>query len=165
MTNTKGLLQRLLENDIEFVLVGGLAATMYGASTVTYDVDVCFEFAPENIEKLLAAFNDLNPRVRAQTGWLSPSELPPEQLLRLDNLYLQTDYGGLDLLGSLVEVGDYTEVKRHSVQINVFGKPCRILELETLIRVKENIGRPKDKQVAIELRTIREKLQNKARRP
>ena len=157
MINKKGLLQRLLENKIEFVLIGGLAATMYGASTVTYDVDVCFDFSPENVQKLLTALRDIHPRVQAQTQWVALDELPLEQLVNLKNLYLQTDYGSLDLLGSLIEVGNYQEVSRHANEISIFAMPCRVLQIETLLRIKEGMGRPKDRQVALELKAILEK--------
>lgn len=157
MPNTKTILQRLLENGVDFILVGGLAATMYGAATVTYDVDVCFDFSRENIQKLLDALRDIHPRVRTQKKWRDLCSLPLRQIVNLKNLYLQTDCGGLDLLGSLVEIGSYEDVKRHSTEIVVFKRPCCILKLEELIRVKENMGRPKDRQVAIELRTILEK--------
>lgn len=157
MLNTKTILQRLLENDIDFVLVGGLAATLYGASTVTYDIDVCFDFSNQNIQKILEVLQDLHPRVRAQEKWMALHELPLKQLAETKNLYLQTDCGGLDLLGSLIEIGDYQQVKQRSREIDVFGKPCRILEIETLIQIKENIGRPKDHQVALELKAILEK--------
>ncbi len=153
----KSLLQKLLRNKVDCVLVGGLAATVYGVSTVTYDVDVCFDFTPENIRKLLEALQGIHPRVRAQAGWVALDDLPLNQLTALENLYLQTDEGSLDLLGSLHGVGDYSEVKKHSLEITVFDSACRILDLETLIQVKESLGRPKDRQVVLELKVIQEK--------
>lgn len=157
MPNVKTILQRLLENRVDFVLVGGLAATMYGASTVTYDVDVCFDFSLENVQRLLHALEGIHPKVRTQTSWCSLCETAPEKIVGLKNLYLQTDCGGLDLLGSLIEIGDYQEVKRNSLEITVFDKPCRVITIESLIKVKEQMERPKDKQVAIELKMILEK--------
>ena len=157
MLKAKLLLQRLLENEIDFVLVGGLAATMYGASTVTYDADICFDFSRQNIERLRIALQDLHPRVRAQRDWMPLADLPPEQLESLKNRYLQTDGGGLDLLGSLAEIGDYQRVKHHSTEIALFGRPCRILDIDALIEIKEKLDRPKDRQVALELKAILEK--------
>lgn len=157
MNNIKGILQRLLESRIECIIVGGLAATMYGASTVTYDVDVCLRFSPENIQNLIKTLEDIHPRVRAQTDWVSLDSFPLEQLIRAQNIYLQTDLGGLDLLGLLVGIGDYDAVRKRSREIEVFGLTCLVLDIESLIEVKEKIGRPKDKQVVLELRTILEK--------
>ncbi|MFH0798611.1 MAG: hypothetical protein V2A66_00315 [Pseudomonadota bacterium] len=161
MLNAKGILQRLLENDIDFVLVGGLAATMYGAATVTYDVDVCLDFSIGNIQKLLIALEDVRPRVRVQKKWRSLQELPLKQIADLKNLYLQTDCGGLDLLGSLTEIGGYEEARRHSTEITVFNRPCRILKIEDLLNIKERMDRPKDRQVVLELKAILEKQSRK----
>jgi len=130
---------------------------MYGAATVTYDADICFDFSRQNIEKLRSALKDLHPRARAQKGWRSLDDLPLEQLENLKNLYLQTDSGGLDLLGSLFEIGDFRQVKNHSTIIELFGRPCPVIDIETLIRIKEKLGRPKDRQVVLELKTILEK--------
>lgn len=160
MSNVKGILQRLLEARIDFVLVGGLAATMYGASTVTYDVDVCLRFSEENMKSLLRALHDVNPKIRSQTAWTALEALPIDQLCRAENLYLQTNLGGLDLLGSLREIGNFEEVKKHSHEIEILGYPCRVLTIDSLIRIKESIGRPKDRQVALELKSILEKTKN-----
>lgn len=157
MPDTKTILQRLLENRVDFVVVGGLAATLYGASTVTYDLDVCLDFSQENILKMMEAVRELNPRIRAQQGWILLESLSPERVSTLGNLYLQTDSGGLDLMGSLREIGSYKDVVQRSVQLEVFGSPCRVLEIQALIEIKEGIGRPKDRQVVFELRTILEK--------
>jgi molybdopterin-guanine dinucleotide biosynthesis protein len=39
------LLQRLCDAEIDFVIVGGFAATLHGSSLVTRDLDVCAIFA------------------------------------------------------------------------------------------------------------------------
>lgn len=129
---------------------------MYGVSTITDDVDVCFDFSSKNIDKLRQALADLHPRVRIQSGWVSLNDLPDDQLSRLDNLYLETDYGGLDLLGFVKEIGGYPEVRNHSVVITAFNRPCRVLEIEFLIKTKQAMGRPKDKQVVLELKALQE---------
>ena len=157
-TDINLILSKLLENEIDFILVGGMAAVFYGVSTVTYDVDVCFRFESHNIQKLLKALKDIHPRVRTQLAWQELSEMPLEQLVRLDNLYLKTDCGGLDLLGGLREIGDYQKVYEHTETVKIFDFPCRVLDLDSLISIKKNIGRPKDIQVSLELEAIKEKL-------
>ena len=41
MRNLNNLLKLLLENDVDFVLVGGFAGAVYGSSLVTRDLDIC----------------------------------------------------------------------------------------------------------------------------
>jgi hypothetical protein len=55
MGSTLDLLRRLVEQRVDFVLVGGMAATAHGSSVVTEDVDVCTRFQLENLERLLKA--------------------------------------------------------------------------------------------------------------
>jgi len=54
------LLQRLCDADIDFVIVGGFAATLHGSSLVTRDLDVCAILSNENVEKLRDALRDAN---------------------------------------------------------------------------------------------------------
>ncbi len=158
MLNTNTILQNLLTHQVDFVLVGGMAAVMYGVSTVTYDVDICFNFVPENIQRLLTALEGIHPKTRTQEKWQELSELSVDQLVRANNLYLQTDCGGLDLLGSLREIGSYQKVNELSEKVEVFGMPCKILNMNSLIEIKKSIGRPKDIQVVLELEAIKENI-------
>lgn len=157
MPESNEILKRLLKSSVDFVLVGGLAAITYGVSTMTQDVDVCFPFDDENIRKLLSSLEDIHPRVRAGSETVPLRDYDVARLEKLDNLYLKTDGGELDLLGEIAGIGKLKEVKKQSVVIELFGFPCRILDIGALIKSKEAMGRPKDLQVAHELRVIREK--------
>lgn len=42
MTNFRQLIQVLLDGGVEFILVGGMAATAHGSARVTQDVDVVY---------------------------------------------------------------------------------------------------------------------------
>lgn len=52
--NAPRLLQALVEKDVRFIVVGGLAAVAQGVPFVTFDVDVVHERSPENVRRLLA---------------------------------------------------------------------------------------------------------------
>src|SRR4051812_28549747 len=111
MANLNDLLQRLHAGQVEFVLVGGLAAVVYGVSLVTRDVDVCCRFSPENLSRLQNTLSDLNP-VHRMTPQRLRLGLPPEAPGSLKNLYLSTDLGVLDCLSEVLGVGNYDEVLR-----------------------------------------------------
>ena len=157
MSDLQRLLQRLGEAGIEFVLVGGYAAMLHGSSFLTRDVDVCAVLTPLNIEKLREAFRDLHPQHRLSRPRRSFLDEPAPGTA-LDNLYLATDWGALDLLGSITGVGDYARVARDAVEIELFGQGVKAIGLVDLIAAKEALGRDKDLIVAKELRAIREKL-------
>jgi len=152
MQNLSELTRRLVEGQVEFVLIGGFAAAAHGVTLVTRDVDICCRFNEANLMRLQKALADLHPAHRSKPGL--PLALPPEQCARLKNLYLKTDMGALDCLGEVLGVGDYESVLAHSVEVELPFGPCRILDLETLIRAKEAMNRDHDRVTVRQLREI-----------
>jgi predicted nucleotidyltransferase len=150
------LIQRLCDADIEFVIVGGFAAMLYGSSQVTRDLDVCAVLTAENVQKLRLAFRNAHPAHR-----LTPQNLSfldnPEPGVEVKNLYLRTDIGALDVLSSIRGVGDFDRIREQAQGVELFGRRCRVISLDDLIRAKEAMGREKDLFTAKELRAIREK--------
>ncbi len=157
MTEINRLLQRLCDANIDFVIVGGFAAVLHGSSLVTRDLDVCAVLSHDNVASLREAFRDLHPAHRL-TSQL-PSFLDhPDPELEVRNLYLKTDLGALDVLSTILGVGDFERVRSAATEIELFGRRCRVISLDDLIRAKEALGRDKDLLAAKELRAIREKL-------
>jgi len=156
MVSTLDLLKRLNNHNVKFVLVGGMACVIHGSQVVTQDVDICAPLTQENLSGLLASLAGAHPRFR-----MSPERpLPdaPEALAGCRNLYLITDLGQLDVLSEIAGVGEYSEVEQHAILVDLEGTPCRVLDLDTLIAAKRAMNSPKDRQVALELEAIRERL-------
>jgi hypothetical protein len=152
------LLRRLIECRIEFVLVGGFAAVVYGASLVTQDLDISLKFSRENLDRLDAALRDLHPVHR-----LTPNELPLEitdaNWASLKNLYLRTDWGILDCLGEIAGLGDYSRVVEQSELVEFPFGSYRILTMDGLIRAKEAMGREHDRRAVTQLKIIQSRNQ------
>ena len=159
VSDLQRLLQRLDDAGVEFVLVGGYAAILHGSSLLTRDVDVCAVLSPRTIERLRDAFREIHPVHRLSSPQLSFLEVPGRGAA-LDNLYLNTDLGTLDLLSRITGVGDYARVARDAVEVELFGRRMRAIGLDDLIAAKEALGRDKDLIAAKELRAIREKLES-----
>ena len=49
------LVALLAEHGVEFIIVGGVAAVLQGASLTTFDLDVLHRRTPENVDRLLRA--------------------------------------------------------------------------------------------------------------
>ena len=156
MSNLEQLLKRLLDQRVEFVIVGGYAVMAHGAPLLTQDVDICCRFDAENLLRLQTAVADLHP-VHRMTPQKVPLQLTLESCAGLKNLYLRTDFGVVDCLGEILGVGDFDAVLRESVTLSLDFGDCRILSLDALIRAKEALDRPRDKQAVVELRAIRER--------
>jgi hypothetical protein len=151
------LLQTLCDAEVEFVVVGGFAAMLHGSSMLTRDLDVCAVLTDASVARLPTAFAEIHPTHRHTPQRLSFLE-NPEPGVPLKNIYLQTDLGPLDVLGSVSGFEDISEIRRNAVQFELFGRSIMVMSRDHLIRSKEALGRPKDLLVAQELRAVAEKL-------
>lgn len=147
------LLARLADSGFEFVIVGGYAAVAHGSAQVTRDIDICAVLTAENVETLRRALADWNPRRRMIAGKLSFQDTPPKGTT-VQSLYLQTDVGVVDMLSSVLGVGDFERLKSRAEKVEVDGREYWLISLEDLIAAKEALGREKDLLVAKELRAI-----------
>jgi len=145
----------LIEGKVPFVLIGGMAAVAHGSSLMTRDLDICLPVEADAFLRVQSALSFHNPRVRAGSGWI-PLDLSLESAGRLKNLYVVTDLGKLDCLGDVAGIGDYQAALADSVEIDLGGRPCRTLSLDSLIRSKEAMGRPRDLMAVTELRALRD---------
>ncbi|HEY7302557.1 MAG TPA: hypothetical protein VH601_00470 [Bryobacteraceae bacterium] len=154
-------MESLSEAGIHFILVGGLAAVLNGAPIQTYDVDIVYSLDPQNIDCLLTALQSLDAVFRMQ----------PERRLRATkghlsgggHLNLLTRCGPLDLLARIGQDLGFPELLPHSVEMFIGGGiRIRVLDLETLISLKEHLAGEKDVAVLPILRqTLREIKQRK----
>jgi predicted nucleotidyltransferase len=151
-TNLENLLKLILENELEFVLIGGYASVVYGSTMVTQDLDICMALTTENIASLRTALKGLHP-IHRMNKEISFDDRPRDDE-SVENLYLQTDSGGLDIISMVTAVGDFTDLKKQAVQTKIYGHTFLVISIEDLIRSKEAVGRPKDIIVANELREI-----------
>lgn len=153
MHNLHLLLNRLADAGVDFVVVGGFAGVIHGSALVTQDVDVCAVLSAENVAKIRTAFAGLNPVHRQTDRLLSFLEHPaPGQ--PLVNLYLKTDEGIIDILSSILGVGDFARLRAKAITMPLFGRVHAVIALDDLIVAKEAVGRERDLLAAKELRAI-----------
>jgi hypothetical protein len=158
----EGLLQRLLEHRVRFVVIGGFAAVAHGVSLLTQDVDICCPFTVSNLLRLQEALAAIHP-VHRMTPMALPLQLDRRSAKNFKSLYLKTDLGELDCLSAVAGLGGYPEVKRASRRVRLGSRYCYILGLEGLIRAKVSLGRPRDREAVRQLKAIQER--QSGRRP
>jgi hypothetical protein len=154
--NDKGLLLRLKEQGVEFVVIGGVCGVLHGTALLTYDLDICCRLGRENLRRIEKAVKDLHPRHRLAAN-KPPLELTDDLCDRLKNVYLETDLGKLDCLGEVAGLGNYERVLQHSITHKTSYGEFQILSLDALIAAKEAAGREKDLYAVRLLRGIKEK--------
>ena len=157
MANLKveSLLKELHRREVEFVIIGGMAAVVHGSAYLTVDLDLCYSRKSENLEKLAQALAPFHPLLRGAPPDL-PFSLDVNALKSGLNFTLTTDLGDLDLLGEVTGLGGYGEVLSFSEELELFGMRCKVLTLEGLIKTKQATGRAKDLRLLPELEALLE---------
>lgn len=155
MTQLEKLLAALIDGNVDFIIVGGVAARAHGSARLTDDLDISYSRSPANLGRVVKALAPLKPYLRG-----APSGLPFEwsvPTLRAGlNFTLTTSAGSIDLLGEITGGGRYEDLLPHSLTIGIFGREALLLGLPWLIQVKRAAGRPKDLEVIAELEALEE---------
>src|SRR5947199_3986621 len=143
MTDFRALISLLAGAGVEFIIVGGAAATAHGSARLTQDLDVVYRRTEKNIERLVRALTPYDPYLRgAPTGL--PFSWDERTIAKGLNFTLTTTVGMLDLLGEIIGGGGYEDLLPHSTTLRLYNFECLCLGLERLIYVKRAAGRPKD---------------------
>lgn len=155
MTDFPALLRCLSEAGVEYIVVGGAAATAHGSARLTLDLDIVYRRSRENLGRLVAALGPHRPYLRGAPPGL-PFQWEMRTLEQGLDFTLATDLGAIDLWGEIAGGGTYEALVSDCVTLEVFGITCQCLGLERLIRVKRAAGRPKDLEAIAELEAILE---------
>lgn len=138
------LLERLVEAEVQFVLVGGLAVNAWGYLRGTRDVDVVPDPDRENLEKLDALLRELGGRVDVG-GRLLDSAAIATFLKTGDRTLVMTELGQVDVLQGLPQVPRYDELEEQARDLDLEGLQVRVCSLEHLLEMKRASDRPRDR--------------------
>lgn len=149
------ILSALVRHDVQFVLIGGLAAAAHGSIFATFDVDIVPMSSRDNLTRLSAALRDLEARIRAEgvDGGL-PFDHDADSLADVGVWHLITPHGMLDI--SFVPSGTtgYADLVKEAAQETTYGVVITVASLEDIIRSKQAANRDKDLRVLPLLREI-----------
>lgn len=162
------LLAALAEHGAKFVLVGGVAGQVYGATRVTKDLDICPDWSSENLERVAAALRDLGARMKIGEGSIELLEvaLDAKTLANVEIVPWRTRAGDVDILlgipsTSRYELARYEQLIVNATTIDVDGFRVAVASLADIIRSKEVADRPKDREALQELRLIEDRYRGR----
>ena len=75
---------------------------------------------------------------------------------------MDTALGQIDLLGEITGGGTYDELVPYCLHLEIYGMPCRVINLERLIYVSRAAGHRKDWDAIAELELLRDKASESA---
>ncbi len=143
-TEFRQVFEILARHHVDFIVVGGAGAVLQGAPLQTLDLDLVHARSATNVDRLHIALRELDACYREH---LPAKVLRPrkEDLDSPGHHLLMTVAGPLDLLGAIGRGRGFAELIDHTDEFTF--EPAlriRVLDLPTLIAVKEEVGREKD---------------------
>lgn len=161
----------LAQHEVDFVVIGGIAAIAHGSQQLTFDLDILYEQSRENRERLADALRALDAKI-----WIAPDSTPPnprrlrpwqieahDAALRIDadllgrwaNHHFVTPLGILDCMVTVPGAPPYDDTRQRAMEAPL-DDPVRVLivDLDDLIAMKRAVGRTKDLQAVEELLEI-----------
>ncbi|MEX2196165.1 MAG: nucleotidyl transferase AbiEii/AbiGii toxin family protein [Thermoleophilaceae bacterium] len=140
------ILKLLVEREVDFVVIGGIAGTLHGSARATYDLDITYARDSSNLERLAGVLRDLEARL---SGKNVPPDLPfqldAETLRRGANFTFATRLGRFDICGEPAGAPPYERMRRAAVEMPYDEIRIPVASLDDLIAMKRAAGRVRDK--------------------
>jgi len=162
----EAIVRALNEADVPFVVVGGLAVVAHGYGRQTQDLDLVIRLDPDTIRAAFGALGTLDYRPRVPVtadAFADPQQRSrwiQEKGMRVLN-FCSDRHRETPIDVFVAEPFDFgVEYAAAKVEQLAPGVPVRILRLETLLRLKQEAGRPQDLADIAELKLIHRENQD-----
>lgn len=150
----RALLAHLTLHGVDFVVVGGLAAVMYGSERNTFDLDICPAQDAGNLDALGKALVEIEARLRGIED--DVPFVPDGRSLRgMQILTLDTSFGPLDVLTHPDGSPPYRSLRGRAERMDLGTASVLVASIDDLLAMKQAAGRPKDKEDVERLEAIK----------
>jgi hypothetical protein len=158
-----GILEVLVRHEVQFVLIGGVAANVHGYPLPTQDVDITPAPDRANYVRLAAALREMNARIRVER---EPEGVPflidGATLAGNVTWTLTTDAGNLDVVTEPAGTSGFRDIQRDAVDVELGPNlTVQVASLVDIIRSKEAAGRAKDLAALPALRATLERQERR----
>lgn len=144
--NLRALLEPLVEQGVDFVVIGGMAGIALGSNYPSFDLDVLYDRSRANVRRLVSALKLLHVQLRGAPPDL-PFQLDERAIENGANFTFVTPHGDLDVLADAAGVSGYASVAARAVEREIAGFPVRVASIDDLIAMKRAADRPKDRNM------------------
>src|SRR5438876_7120097 len=129
------MLRILADHSVQYVLIGGLAATLHGSPLRTGDADICPSRRGENLTRLAAALRTMDARIRSPDA---PAGLPfacdASFFRNVELVNLTTQFGDLDVAFVPAGTAGYDDLNTNVVEYDLGGLLVHATPLALIIR-------------------------------
>lgn len=143
----RGILAELNRDEVEFLVIGGVAVGFHGYVRATKDVDIVPAPDPPNLVRLARLLRRLNAQIEGAEEFENeelPDPLDPEVLGLGGNWVLRTRLGRFDIMQWIGEDALWEKLAPSAVEAEVDGLTIRVVSYDDLVALKEMAGRPED---------------------
>jgi hypothetical protein len=124
--SNKDVVEALAQNEVEFVLIGGLAVSWHCSERQADDMDLLVNPTPENSKRIYSALGTLHVSGFNEDSFTKPGIQAPLKKLHY-----------AELLTPRKDGPSYSEVAAEAVNGRIFSTPARIASVGSLIRLKQ----------------------------
>jgi len=153
------IIHTLVAHEVEFVVVGGMAAVLQGAPVHTIDLDIVYALSEVNITRLALALRGLDAVFRDDPRRIAPNR---SHLQSRGHKLLQTTAGPLDVLATIETSTTFEDLLPDSDWLEVDGARFRVLSLSRLIIAKQRLNRPKDQAMLVLLHATLDEVRKRS---
>ena len=147
--NPVAILKTLNDHDVDYIVIGGIAATIRGSDSITGDLDICYQRTNVNVQRLAASLHVVHAKLTNFPEGL-PFRLDDRSIWNGDTFTLDTDYGRFDCLANPSGTTGFDDLAVAATREDIGGgMTALVCSLNDLIRMKEAAGRTKDR-IALE---------------
>jgi len=154
----QAILELLAKHDVDYVVIGGIGANIWGSPRGTLDLDVCAATTRANKKRLAAALTELDARFRPpgleQDGIAPPGGWDERTFDSLISLATTTTLGWLDIWFVPDGTTGYDDLIKTAADARIGNHYVKVAAIADIIRSKQAAGRNKDLAAIDHLREL-----------
>lgn len=152
----QGILDVLVGEEVEFLIIGGVAVGFHGFVRGTKDIDIVPNPELGNLARLAKALAVLDAHVDGAEEFTDdelPDPLDPDSLALGGNWMLDTRLGRFDVMQWIGDDPLWAKLAPTTVEAEIGGLTLKFVDYDGLVALKEQAGRPQD---LVDLQRLRE---------
>jgi hypothetical protein len=157
------MIELLHRQDVDYVVVGGLAAVAHGSGRATFDIDIVPRWSRANLDRLASALKQAGAQLRVPDA--DPIDYPVTGtvLRRFEVSTWRTDFGDIDVISGTPThrrgaLARFEDLATRAARRVAFGVSILVADLADIIEAKEALAREPDLVALPELHRLRDRL-------